>query len=121
MAVELNRPAFDYAKDLLREKRFVNDERGNWSEHQPITREENRFIRAHGFGEYGRWHLGFDNEAEEDSKERYKFLYGDFRNVHRCALLAAEVRAGQYKYLDIERAAHELHVLIRPPVPRRHV
>jgi hypothetical protein len=31
-----------------------------------------------------------------------------------CALLAAESRAGQYKDFDIERAAHELHMLIRP-------
>jgi hypothetical protein len=31
-----------------------------------------------------------------------------------CALLAAESRAGQYKDFDIECAAHELHMLIRP-------
>ncbi|MDF2698151.1 MAG: hypothetical protein K0S65_6534, partial [Labilithrix sp.] len=43
---------------------------------------------------------------------RYKFLYGDFAEVHRCGLLAAESRAGQYKHTDIEKAAHELHDMI---------
>jgi hypothetical protein len=32
--------------------------------------------------------------------------------LHRCALLAGESRAGQYKHSDIERAAHHLHELM---------
>lgn len=32
--------------------------------------------------------------------------------LHRCGLLAAESRAGQYKDADIERAAHKLHELM---------
>ncbi len=37
-------------------------------------------------------------------KLRYKFPYGDFENVHRCGVISAESRAGQYKYQDIENA-----------------
>ena len=50
------------------------DERDAWSEHQPSTQQENDFIAAHGFAEYGKWHLGIDDEADEDTKQRYKFL-----------------------------------------------
>ena len=34
--------------------------------------------------------------------------YGDFEKVHRCGVLAAESRAGQYKHDDIEHAAAQL-------------
>ncbi len=64
------------------------------------------------FDEYARWHLGVNDEKNEDTKERYEFPYGDFRDVHRCALLAAESRAGQYRHNDIELAAsHPLGML----------
>jgi hypothetical protein len=36
----------------------------------------------------------------------------DFKSVHRCGVLTAESRAGQYKYPDIERAAAHLHGMI---------
>ncbi len=70
------------------------------------------FIRLHGFGEYAKWHLGIDDAHAENTKQRYKFPYGDFKNVHRCALLAAQSRAGQYQHYDIERAAIELREMI---------
>ena len=34
MAVTLNRRAFNHAKKLINEKRFVFDERDAWSEHR---------------------------------------------------------------------------------------
>jgi hypothetical protein len=97
---------------LIEQRRFVDDERDEWSEHQPSAEAENRFIKANGWREYARWHLGIDDEADEATKERYKFPYGDFVKLHRCGLIAAEVRAGQYKYHDIERAAAHLHGLL---------
>jgi hypothetical protein len=39
-----------------------------------------------------------DDEKSEDTKARYKFPYGDFEKVHRCGVLSAESRAGQYKH-----------------------
>jgi len=112
MAVKLNRKAYDHAKSLIEADKVVVDERDDWSEHQPSAEEENRFIEQHGFTEYANWHLGIDDEKDEDTKARYKFPYGDFKQVHRCALLAAESRAGQYKYDDIEHAAHDLHGML---------
>jgi hypothetical protein len=120
MAVKLNLRAYSYAKACVREGRVVRDERDDWSEHQPSTQEENAFIESHGFEEYGKWHLGVDDEQPWDVKRRYKFPYGDFKKVHRCAVISAESRAGQYKYFDIEDAAARLHGMIdgtRHPLP----
>jgi hypothetical protein len=112
MAVKLNKRAFKQARVLLDYWKVVIDERDAWSEHQPTAAQENEFIRLHGFDEYGEWFLGIDDEEGEQTKGRYKFPYGDFEKVHRCAVLAAESRAGQYKYLDIESAAAHLHGMI---------
>jgi hypothetical protein len=43
--------------------------------------------------------------GEVQNKSRYKFPYGDFRNVHRCGALAAESCAGQYKHFAVGLAA----------------
>jgi hypothetical protein len=112
MSVKLHRSGFDHAKKLIDEGRTVLDERDAWSEHQPSAKEENEFIRRHGIREFGKWHLGIDDEQDENNKGRYKFPYGDFTAVHRCAVLSAESRAGQYKYLDVERAAAHLHGML---------
>jgi len=69
---------------------------------------ENEFIRVHGLAEYAKWHLGVDERYALNSKGRYKFPYGDFKNVHRCGLLAVQARARQYGYDNIEKTAAEL-------------
>ena len=112
MAVKLNKKALEHAKDLVREGHVVVDERDAWSEHQPSALEENEFIELHGFNEFGKWHLGIDDEKREQTKGRYKFPYGDFEDVHRCGVISAESRAGQYKYYDIENAAAHLHGMV---------
>jgi hypothetical protein len=112
MAVKLNKQAFEHAKNLIEQGEFVFDEKDMWSEHQPSAQDENEYLQEHGFGEYGKWFLGIDTEEDEDTKGRYKFPYGDFEKVHRCGVLAAESRAGQYKYDDIEHAAAHLHGMI---------
>ncbi|MDB4933685.1 MAG: hypothetical protein JWP87_657 [Labilithrix sp.] len=112
MALHLNKQAFELAKRLIREGRYVADGRDAWSEHQPSAERENEFIERHGWAEYGKWHLGVDPSEPDERKAKYKFPYGDFVRVHRCGVLSAESRAGQYKYPDIERAAHELHEMM---------
>ncbi|HEV7677265.1 MAG TPA: hypothetical protein VGQ42_01695 [Candidatus Dormibacteraeota bacterium] len=112
MPAKLNQRGFDHARTLVEAGRFVFDERDDWSEHQPTAAQENEFIEAHGWGAYGEWHLGIDPDASPETKAHWKFPYGDFDKVHRCGLLAAESRAGQRKYADIERAAAHLHGMI---------
>ena len=112
MAAKLNQPGFNHAKRLIEDGNYVLDEKDRWSEHQPSAQAENQYIKEHGYAEYGKWHLGIDEEEPEDTKSHYTFPYGDFQKVHRCGVLSAESRAGQYKYRDIESAAAHLHGML---------
>jgi len=112
-SIELNETAFTFAMDLIKEGQAVADGKGAWTKHRPPADEENEFIRLHGFAQYAKWHLGIDRRFSENSKRRYKFPYGDFKNVHRCGLLAVKARAHQYGYADIENAAAELERAIK--------
>ena len=106
--VELNEIAFTFAMELIKQGQVIADGKGAWTKHRPSSDEENEFIRLHGFAEYAKWHLGIDRRFPENSKRRYKFPYGDFKNVHRCGLLAAKARARQYGYEEYQNAAAEL-------------
>ncbi|MGZ4419141.1 MAG: hypothetical protein ACXVRV_13345 [Gaiellaceae bacterium] len=116
--MKLNRTALEYAERVIEGGRVVYDVRDDWSEHQPSAEEENRFTAEHGFAEYARWHLGVEDEKDERTKSRYEFPYGDFERLHRCALLAPESRAEQYKYADIELAIAHLHGLVEASAAR---
>ena len=70
MAVKLNRSSYEFAKKLISERKAVIDDRDAWSEHQPSTRAENRFLEEHGPQAYGRWHLGVDDAHGPNAKSR---------------------------------------------------
>jgi hypothetical protein len=106
--IKVNLAALEHAKNLIQQGHVVVDKRNAWSEQQPSAAEENEFIRQHRFEEYAKWHLGIDDSHAENTKARYKFPYGDFKNVHRSALLAARNRARQYQHYDVEKATIEL-------------
>ena len=108
MATKLNDSAYRHAQNLIKEGHYVLDQRDDWSEHQPSAGTENSFIEEHGWNEYQKWFLAVDEEEAEETKARYKFPYGDFENVHRCGVISAESRAGQYHYYDVERSAQHL-------------
>lgn len=112
MPVTLNEKAFDHAKTLILEDKFVWDERDDWSEHRPSSHDENEFIRLYGINEYAKWYLGIDRAKSPDIKGAYEFPYGDFKQVHRCGVISAESRAAQYKHADIAAAVAHLHGMI---------
>jgi hypothetical protein len=112
MRLKLNERAFAHARRLIEEGRVALDERERWSAHRPSPEAEDRFIEANGFAAYTAWYLGVDEEEEEESKARYKLPFGDLERVHRCGVLAAEARAGQYRHVEVERAAAQLRRLI---------
>jgi hypothetical protein len=112
MTVKLNNAAYEHAKGLISEGKFVFDERDAWSEHRPSALQENEFIGRYGFAAYGKWYLGVNDEKGEQTKAHYEFPYGDFKNVHRCGVITAESRAGQYKHYDIENAVAHLHGML---------
>ena len=111
-SVRLNPIAFDFARNLISQGRFVDDKRGNWKRAHPNRNQQNDFIRDHGFAEYAQWYLAIDERHPSNSKARYKFPFGDFRNVHRCGLLAVKARAHAYGYDGIEAAATKLLEMI---------
>ncbi len=108
MTIQLNEKALTHARGLLRRGELVADERDDWSEHAPSADEENAFIEKHGIAEYAQWHLGEDPSKNEGTKGRYSFPYGDFKKLHRCAVISGESRAGQYDHASIEKALKEL-------------
>lgn len=108
MTIKVNNVALGHARQLIKDARIVRDARDDWSEHAPDAGQENAFIDKHGYAEYGTWHLGVDNEETQDTKGRYSFPFGDFRRLHRCAILAIESRAAQYDHDDIAKAAKSL-------------
>jgi hypothetical protein len=46
----------------------VKDENDEWSEHQPSTEDENKFIEKNGISEYGKWYLGIEDDEDENNK-----------------------------------------------------
>jgi hypothetical protein len=112
MAVKLSASSYEFAQERIKQGHYVIDDRDAWSEHQPTAAQENEFIEAHGWSDFGKWHLGVDDDEKPETKARYKFPYGDFTDVHRCGILAAESRAAQRKYDDIEGAAAHLHGML---------
>jgi hypothetical protein len=111
-SIRLNEDAFAFAARLINEGHVIADGKGAWSAHRPSASEETEFIGLRGFGEYAKWHLGIDDRYAANTKRRYKFPYGDFKNVHRCGVLAVRSRAAEYRYSDIEDAAARLIEMI---------
>jgi hypothetical protein len=108
--MKLNEAGRRKAKSMIESSQYVLD--SSWGEANPSADEENAFLEAHSWAEYGEWHLGIDETAAEETKDRYGFPYGDFRRVHRSGLIAAKQRAAQKDYADIERAADALLSLL---------
>jgi hypothetical protein len=82
--------------------------RSSWGEVQPSADDENDFLESHSWVEYGAWHLALNDDANEETKARYAFVFGDFRRLHRMGLVACQYRAAEWHHKDIELAAHEL-------------
>jgi hypothetical protein len=104
--MKVNRAAVQKARSLIRARQY--DKESDWSEDQPSSGQQNDYLEEHGWDEYGRWFLAIDMDATPETKDRYNFPYGDFRRLHRDALIAAKQRAAQHDHPEIERAAAEL-------------
>ena len=117
--ITLNLTAYNFARELIIQGRFVADKKGAWSTDHPTRSQETAFIRAKSFSEYARWYLASDERHSANSKARYKFPFGDFERVHRCGLLAVKARAREFGYRDIEAAADQLLAEIEINRPRR--
>jgi hypothetical protein len=102
----VNPRAVAHAEQLIDARQYVLD--SDWGEVQPRADDENAFLESHSWDEYAGWHLGLTDEAADETKGRYAFVFGDFRRVHRTGLIACHYRAAEWRHKEIELAAHEL-------------
>jgi hypothetical protein len=98
------------AQELIRARQYVLN--SEWGEVQPGAAEQNEYLKAHSWEEYAQWHLGLTEGAGDETKARYAFVYGDFRRVHRMALIASVYRASEWRHKAVELAAHDLLQLL---------
>lgn len=103
---ELHHQAVAQARRLIDAHQYVLE--STWRDVQPSADDENAFLESHSWDDYGRWHLGLTVGANDETKARYGFVYGDFRRVHRMGLIACEYRAAEWGHKEIELAAHDL-------------
>ena len=120
MRITLNKKAFEFAKQLIHERKF-DDQRGRSNSAQaiPTGTQEEAFLKQHSWEEFGRWFLGAHYDRPENKRERYDFPFGDFISIHRSDLLAIQKRAHSLNYDDIANAAKELVELIDKKSPAK--
>ena len=106
----VNPDAVAHAERLIRGRQYVLD--SDWGEVQPRADAENAFLEKHSWEEYAAWHLGLTEGANDETKARYAFVYGDLRRVHRTGLIACVYRASEWRHKEVELAAHDLLQLL---------
>jgi hypothetical protein len=106
----VNDAAVAQARKLIAARRYVLN--SDWGEVQPRADDENRYLERHDWDEYATWHLGLTDGANDGTKARYAFVFGDFRRIHRSAIIACHFRAAEWRHKEVELAAHELLQLI---------
>ena len=102
----LNEAAVRKARELIDARQYVLD--SDWGDSQPGADEQNAFLKSHTWDEYAAWHLGLTEGANDETKARHAFVYGDFRRVHRTGLIACVYRASEWRHKEVELAAHDL-------------
>jgi hypothetical protein len=102
----VNQDAVTRARKLIDARQYVLD--SDWGDVQPKADDENEFLKSHSWDDYAAWHLGLTEGANDETKARYAFVYGDLRRVHRTGLIACVYRASEWRHKDVELAAHDL-------------
>ena len=102
----VNDRAVARAERMIDARQYVLD--SDWGDVQPSAEDENAFLARHSWEDYAEWHLGLTEGANDETKARHAFVFGDFRRVHRTALIACVYRAAEWRHKAIELAAHDL-------------
>ena len=106
----VNPAAVAHAERLIDARQYVLD--SDWGDVQPRAAAENAYLESHSFEDYALWHLGLTEGANDGTKARYAFVFGDFRRIHRTGIIACHYRAAEWRHKQIELAAHDLLQLI---------
>ncbi len=107
---EVNPDAVAHCRQLIERRQYVLD--SDWGDVQPDAEAQNTYLEKHGWDDYAGWHLGLTEGANDGTKARYAFGFGDFRRVHRTGLIACVYRASEWRHKDVELAAHDLLQLL---------
>jgi hypothetical protein len=102
----VNDAAVARCRDLIDKRQYVLD--SDWGQAQPDAEAQNAYLERHSWDDYAAWHVGLTEGANDGTKARYAFVIGDFRRVHRTALIACVYRASEWRHKDVELAAHDL-------------
>ena len=102
----VNDRAVAKARSLIDARQYVLD--SEWGEVQPNAEAENAYLDSHSWEDYAEWHLGLTDGANDETKARYAFVYGDLRRLHRSGLIACQYRAAEWRHKAVELAAHDL-------------
>jgi len=103
---EVNQAGVERCRELIEKKQYVLD--SDWGDVQPNAAAQNAFLESHDWDDYAAWHLGLTRGANDHTKARYAFVYGDLRRVHRTGLIACVYRASEWRHKKVEVAAHDL-------------
>ena len=95
-----------HARELIDKGRYVLD--SDWGEVQPRADDENAFLERHSWADFAAWHLGLTDGANDETKARYAFVFGDFERIHRSGIIACHYRAAEHRHKEVELAAHRL-------------
>jgi hypothetical protein len=95
-----------HARELIEKRQYVLD--SEWGDVQPKAADENAYLESHSWEEYSGWHLGLTEGANDGTKARCAFVYGDFRRLHRMGLVASLYRAAEWRHKEVMQAAYEL-------------
>ena len=106
----VNPAAVEHCRELIENRQYVLD--SDWGSVQPAAGDQNAFLEAHDWTAYAAWHLGLTDGANDETKARYAFVYGDLRRVHRTGLIACVYRASEWRHKEVELAAHDLLQLL---------
>lgn len=102
----VNEAAVEKARALIASRQYILD--SDWGDAQPSAAVANAYLERHSWDDYAAWHLGLTDGANDETKARYAFIYGDFRRVHRTGLIACVYRASEWRHKQVERAAYSL-------------
>lgn len=113
MAKKLNKRGYELAQQMIKHGFEIEHDENNWSEVKPSVQETTEYLDTHDLEEYGAWFLGIDTEAKENSQAKFVYPFGDFKVVHKSALLETETKARTNNDNEIAEAAKRLLQMIK--------
>jgi len=104
MSIVLNQPALEHARRLLDDEQYAINT--VWEHNAPTEEQSAAYKTLHGEAAFKLWYLAVERDANGNAV--YVLPYGDFRKLHRSAVVAAYKHAIQLNAADVEAGAREL-------------